>query len=208
MAFIPVPNVARLTMKHQMAGQEVENVFHVLNDDGWDMSSLLDVANAAATGWTDSLGVMPVLGAPLVFKSAHITDLTSDTGLSADSFNGANTAGGTSGTAYPNNVAFAIHKQAVIGGRHNKGRVYIGGINSGLTSDANTMQATKANDIVTRLQGWQTGLEEAPGIHLGFVSYVEHGAPLSEGVFVPTIGYGYTDLTLDSQRRRLPGRGV
>lgn len=202
-----IQDVAQLVMRSSLDGQQVENVFYLLNDNGWDDSSLLAVSNAAATLWTATAGVLTSQSAITVFQGASLRDLSGPAGKTFASTIGIGLTGQTVQQPLPNNVAFCLHKNAVIGGRHAKGRTYHYGLVQPQTATTNTMSATAAAGIRNRYQQLQDGIEEADGVHMGFVAWREAGAPLNPPIFIPQTGFGWRDLTLDSQRRRLPGRG-
>lgn len=115
---------------------------------------------------------------------------------------------GSGSAGAPNNVSFSI--QRIILGRYKGGhpRLYVPGIRLDKITSINTLDATHADNMVTELNALilaaigstsdftpvclrTTGPGSTPG----------HPAPIN------ITAYKYRDLNLDSQRRRLPGRG-
>ena len=202
-----IAKVAQLAMRSSLDAQQVENVFYLLNDNGWNDDDLRAVADAAATVWTSPSGVLSKQSAITVFQGASIRDLSGPTGKTFLSTIGIGQAGQTVQQPLPNNVAFCLHKNAVVGGRHAKGRTYHYGLVQPQTASTNVMGLAAANGIRDAYNALQNGIEEMPVVHMGFVAWREQNQPLNPPVFIPQTGFGYKDLVLDSQRRRLPGRG-
>src|SRR5690242_12273672 len=110
MTFVPVPDVAQLSMRMTQDSQQIENVFYVLSDSGWDDTKLVALADAAATLWTSASGLQKKLATNVSFVVAVARDLTSESGVMAESHIGAGTAGMSNPPTLPNNVAFCLHK--------------------------------------------------------------------------------------------------
>jgi hypothetical protein len=117
--------------------------------------------------------------------------------------------GTATGQAMPNNVSAAIHKVGTVGGRHGKGRVYHPSLASSLMSGPNllsTVAATALCDNYRNLRDVVAGVVGAAWT-LGYAELVDGGVPLTIGVFIEILDFICKDRTVDSQRRRLPGRG-
>lgn len=106
------------------------------------------------------------------------------------------------GDALPNNVSFAVKKRTALSGRMNRGRLYWPGLTASMLSGANEVIAGFASDIVD----FCNTLSADVGIAVPGGPEVVYHRSLGTGTDVTT--YTYTDLFLDSQRRRLPGHNI
>jgi hypothetical protein len=72
----------------------------------------------------------------------------------------------------------------------------------------NTFDATKADNLVQAyIDGILTNADITASWEMVVVSTVENKAPRASALVQPVTSVLYTDLTVDSQRRRLTGRG-
>jgi len=115
---------------------------------------------------------------------------------------------GAGAAGVPNNVSFSI--QRIILGRYKGGhpRLYVPGIRSDKVTSINTLDATHADNMVTTLNDLNAAAIASPSDFIPVcLRTTGEGATPTEPLAVYITGYRYRDLTLDSQRRRLPGRG-
>jgi hypothetical protein len=115
-------------------------------------------------------------------------------------------SGSDENLANPNNVTVVTKLATGMTGRSRRGRTY----HVGLPEDA--LAADKQHITPT----WQTFLQGAfadlitalitAGFELVVASTISGGVPRTEGITTPVTS-AVTNLQLDSQRRRLPGRG-
>lgn len=120
----------------------------------------------------------------------------------------------TQGTGYsaaatlPTSSSIAIKRASGSTGRSARGRIYWPlYVDVGFTN-ADVLGGSRASATVAAVQAWQTAVEAAltPAL-LGHVSTVTGGAPRSTGIFFHTTSWQLVDDTVDTQRRRLLGRG-
>lgn len=110
--------------------------------------------------------------------------------------------------AQPNVASLAIKKSTGVPGRNGRGRWYWPAWNANQYSAQNLILASAADSWVAALAAMQAAIEAGTyPCKVGIVSKIVGGAPRPNGVFYQITGWSYTDLTVDSQRRRLPGRG-
>jgi len=121
----------------------------------------------------------------------------------------ADSAAGTEGTltspSVPGNVTWCVKFLTGLTGRSYRGRNYI----MGMTEDAtvgNQMDAGRAAAFVANYEAL-LDLVDATDFTWVVLSRVQNNVPLANAIGAPIINVGYTDLNLDSQRRRLTGRG-
>jgi hypothetical protein len=107
----------------------------------------------------------------------------------------------------PGSVAFVITKVTALRGRSFRGRIYHIGLSEADVT-GNTVGVASADSI---LQGWvqyRTAVETASASNMSVVSCEANGVPRLIGVATPVTALVLRDNSVDSQRRRLPGRGT
>ena len=115
---------------------------------------------------------------------------------------------GAGDSGAPNNVSFSI--QRIILGRYKGGhpRLYLPGVRQDKITSINTMNGAHADLIVTALNELLTLAAASTSLFTGVaLRTTGEGATPTNPNPVQITSYRYRDLTLDSQRRRLPGRG-
>lgn len=117
-----------------------------------------------------------------------------------------NGAASFGGSPLPSNTCKAIKKSTAALGRSGRGRWYFPILDSGELITGDTTSTAILNAKVSALQAFQTALEAAlsPG-KMGLVSFHHGGAPRNPGVFEQIISWGYDNVDIDTQRRRLLG---
>lgn len=204
MAFIPVPGTAQVEAVFSLDGQVVENVLFYQGTDlsETSLAALLDAVNAAIRSQ-----VLPLLHSTLQLLRVvgQIIDVAD--GLTALSVTSLPASGGAGGTSLPSNVAVCVSKRTAFSGRSFRGRNYIPGIPSAQRSGVNELESSFVSSIRA---AWEVVLDA--GVDDGWVPVVvsrfHAGAPRVTGVATPITGVIVVDNIIDSQRRRLPGRGA
>jgi hypothetical protein len=207
-AFQPIPNTAKILLQGSIEGQLCENVFYAQQGAPYDSSSLATLADAVASWMTDPT-TLGNYGTGFRFTGVKVISMEDDTGLQVEvPVLGA--FGTAAGRQVPNNVAVAIHKIGTVGGRHGKGRVYHPAITDTFMADVNTLTTASAEALCDLYRGLRDVVAAIPGAAtvLGYAELVNAGVPLAIGVFIQILDFACRDLTVDSQRRRLPGRGA
>lgn len=115
-------------------------------------------------------------------------------------------AGGSG--SLPADVAAAVKKTTGALGRSGRGRWYWPvGDKAWLATDSSLTAAAQA-EMVAALAAFQAAVEGGTyPCEMGIVSYYSGKVLRPSGVFYQITGWGLTDPIVDSQRRRLPGRG-
>jgi hypothetical protein len=199
--------VAKIAVQGLFNGQEDENIFYVQVAETITSAILEEIAGRVATWVADHQ--LAALSNLYQHVRIVVTDQTTDPGLQFVNTDNAGLSGAQTSQSMPNNSTFAIHRKTGMSGKASKSRVYWPTIVLAFLSAPNTMDPTTANNLVNDLETLRLALETA-GISTyvyGYISRVLDHLPRTAGVFVPVVGHSFTDLTLDSQRRRLPGRG-
>jgi len=192
-------------MTYSLAGQRVCNVLHFLNAEETGSPDPTELGSRLVAWWNEQLkGTMT---ADVALTSVVVTPLEAEGEPALEYTTGAGTIGTSAGASLPNNVALVISQKTPFRGRSFRGRTYHFGI-----SEAKVVLNTADPAYVTDLLGRYSHLLELDGsvgepiFNLAVVSYWSQGAlratPLATAVTAQSC-----DGIIDSQRRRLPGRG-
>jgi hypothetical protein len=204
MAFVPVPNCAIFELRYSLFGQQIENTLAFEEALPWSPSALNDQCVALKDWAVNEL--LPVLSADITLREVYGTSLESDSAPTGSFVNPVPPAGGQVQVAEPGNVAAGVTFRTQLRGRSFRGRNYVAGIPSNQRT-GNQVTAGFSADVVTAYQL----LTDAYGGVLGtwvVVSRFHNGAPRVTGVSTAIKTALMVDLNIDSQRRRLTGRGT
>lgn len=212
--FIPCPGVAEFVLNMVLAGQQVKNIIHVKNSADWTSASLLAEAQAIQSAWATY--ILPYLSNELNFVGVTGKDLTTSMGVTADSATVPGTNGARPGEASPGNVALAIAEKTGLAGRSARGRLFLAGIRDQDIVLGNLVAGFAAG-LLPAFNNFQIAIE-AGGLLWGVLSkfsgytqtppkYKKVPTPRAEGIFNHVVSI-LIDSVVDSQRRRLPGRGI
>jgi hypothetical protein len=142
----------------------------------------------------------------VTLNEVYTTDLTTQTGPTDTLAYVTPIPGERAHESLPNNVALTVSFRTAARGRSARGRNYIAGLSDDQvlhnTVDASVASGLAAayNDIPARLEGLGYGWV--------VVSKKSGGVPRVAGLARPVTTAIVVDRTVDSQRRRLPGRGT
>lgn len=203
-SFIPVPDVARTVMKYNIFGQTVENVHYFSKSGGFDAAALDALNDAIVDAWGTTLRALqpPQLQLLEVISTAQeVVSGAQDSDIVA--------ANGTNASASTNalNATFAIKFTTGLSGRSYRGRMYWPAL-VGVEILNNEVSSTYAADMRDAVMSFFAEIFDVAGAVHVVVSYQNDCEWNTTGVATPVTGYSYTDLHVDSQRRRLSGRGV
>ena len=206
MAFIPVVNTAQVDMVVLFAGQRCQNVFHYTKASPWAISHMEELAEGMIDWWVAN--IKPSVSVDLSLIQVDVTDMSEQNAPGISWGTGLPQAGITgTGTTLPNSISCVFTKRTALRGRSYRGRIY----HMGLTE----AQVT-GNSVVTLTVSQLIGHYEAAlsipltvavdEANMVVVSKYTNNAPRATGV--ATLVTNITsDGIVDSQRRRLPGRG-
>ena len=197
------PGVAQFRLQFMQGSQKVENVFHCSSTLGWGDLHLREVANTFKNWWIGEMQNNSANNLTLVRIVAG--ELTAD-GVQILESSSLPVTGTHTGQPMPNNVTLAVHWGTGRAGRSYQGRTYHLGLWAGQVADNQVITAEVAS-IQQKYEDLRTTLDNATlAVEFGVLSKYTHGAPRPEGILTPITGVS-VDAILDSQRRRLPGRG-
>jgi hypothetical protein len=204
MAFIPVPNCCMWELRFTLDNQQIENTLYATRDGGWDASSARNVGEALFNWWVEFMA--PSLSDSLSLNSVHATDLSAADGFSTDFVPVASETGVVGGACLPNNCAICISFRTVARGRTGRGRNYIAGIPDTHVT-LNTLDAADGLAYVAAYSNVDDVIADFDGTWCVVSRHLD-GLPRDIGITRKITTVILTDLTIDSQRRRLPGRGT
>lgn len=204
MAFIPVPDAVHVQMIMADDGQVCMNDLY-FNAGGTPTAGDLATLVVDLNGWW-AANYAPNVCDTVLLLEVRAQDMGSTTGAYASYLSAE--AGAVTSEQAPNNVAPCISFRTPFRGRSSRGRNYIVGLPNAMVN-INTMDS--AFTIAMRTcyeQLLPGGSVTLPGLYEWVVvSRYTGGAPRTTGVFFNVVSCGFVDNTVDSQRRRLPGRG-
>lgn len=203
MPFQPVPNTALIEWVYMVAGQIVENTYHMRSDVPFTAPELVTAAPDLYNWWGAELA--PTISFDVTLLRVELKALDSDTAPFYVYTPGALAVGGAGVAAAANNVAFCIKHTTALSGRSGRGRWYLVGIPSTLVvnSAISLAQAALYTSAFPELDAVIATLGHLPVV----VSRRTNNALRPTGITNEVTGHSFTDAVVDSQRRRLPGRG-
>jgi len=203
MAFVPVTNVAMAEIRMIWDGQRVENTLYFLGGGAWNTTQLGTLA-FDLRGWWDS-NIAPEISNTVSLSEVYITDLSTATSPTMQAPGGPSYAGGLTGPTLPNSVSLAVSFRTAGRGRSSRGRNFAVGL---------TESQVVGNEVVgTAIDALIDAYEVLLNLPLPntaewvVVSRFTNGAPRASGVAAPVTDVVIVDPVVDTQRRRLPGRG-
>jgi len=179
------------TLFYELATQPTES----------DLQSLVDaVASAVVSDW------IPLLPTSWTGVAVYAKGLTEQFDVQAVNLNIAGDPGTQGSAAHPGNVTIAIKRVSGLTGRSTRGRIFWQGIPLDAVT-GNNISTGYALDIVDAVE-----VADANAVALTWtpviVSRQQGGVTPTNAVTYPIATWQIDDSALDSQRRRLRGRGI
>lgn len=190
-----IPNACKVTVSGSLFGQLVENVWFTQTAG---VPTVPDMNTIAGVFQTDYASILVPLSADLTVSQITVRYLGDAAGPETTLFITPAQAGGVGAGSEPSNVALCVSLRSALAGRRFRGRKYFSGIPVGAVTD-NSISPTTADPIVNAINGLITDLATA-GFPLQIVSFTGLTS-------VPVVTALVVDYFVDSQRRRLTGRG-
>jgi hypothetical protein len=204
MAFIPVVNCVMAELRFTLDGQKVENTLYFQRASAWTAPLGVLLGDHLYTWWVDNMAAS--LTDSLTLDSVHVTDLTAVDGFAVDFVPDVAETGVVGATSVPNNCAICISFRTEARGRTGRGRNYIMGMPQTHVT-LNTLDTADGIAFVAAYNALPTvaGASAATWV---VVSRFLDSLPRDVGITRSITTVILLDLTIDSQRRRLPGRGA
>lgn len=200
-----------MKLRASLHGQQIENVFHVRVSTTPTLADLTTVGDTVADWAAGAYSV--VTSNAVEFIDVIVTDLNVEAGLQYIHLFDAGITGDVDGDVKTNQDTLAIGFRTGHSGRSFRGRMYAMGVPAGGYSDANTLSAASITAFQVAANALKTELTTA-GFPLGVLSRWTGGAkPVPShlrpaGILTDVTTITISDAIVDSQNRRLPGRGI
>lgn len=205
MAFVPVNDTVSAEIRMTLDGQKIENTLYFHKVGGWEVPDTTDLGGDLLIWWNTYYRVP--LSNRVALREIYLTDLSSE-----DSFTVTQPAPAPAPVGphdlepAPNNVCLCVSFRTARRGRSYRGRNYISGFPRDFIS-SNDLDTAKVEQVITAYEALFPVMS-AWGGEWVVVSRFHDNAPRVMGVHQPILAVVVTDPTVDSQRRRLPGRGT
>lgn len=204
MPFIPVPNTVMVELVYNWNNEICENVLYFEAEGVPDLAEMTALAAALSTWW--GANMKGIVATSCSLTNVKVTDLNAANSPGIDYSDNMPIVGTASTPSMPNNVSLAIAKRTVFRGRSYRGRIYSVGLTEGAV-DNNAVTSTYRNSVLAAWELTKQFTAAGEVFNQVVVSRYSSGAPRAEGLTTPIINFS-TDGIIDSQRRRLPGRGT
>lgn len=199
-----MPNVVQAEMTYLFSSQRVQNVLHFLASTAPDLENMEDLGTALIASWNTSMKALHVSTVSLI--EVRLTDLTTQNSPVVNVSTGLPSAGTATGDGMPNNVALVYTKHTALRGRSFRGRIYDFGW-SETNNAGNTVSPTVTGTMVNAYSAMRSIALTDMNYNMVVVSRYADKAPRTTGIATLVTSIS-TDGVVDSQRRRLPGRGA
>jgi len=205
---MPLPLLSggvRVTVEGLWDGQVTNNILYFQKAAGDPL--LPEMVGLASTldQWY-STTMLPALNENFTYNRIICQAINVGSGFRVENADNAG-PGAVTGESAPNNVDPCLSFRSSLGGRSNRGRNYIPGISN---SDVigNIVDADWRIAVQTAYAELLPGGTYDPDPFVWVIaSFFTAGAPRGSAVATPVVSCFFTDSIVDSQRRRLPGRG-
>jgi len=201
MPFVPVPNTAQVQMVYAAAGVTAQNTLYFMRDAGWDEASLQALAEDCVEAWETNCA--PHVTEDWALVRTIATNLESDVGLKQIWQPALAIQGGIVGVSAPANVTFAVKFAAPRRGRGINGRIFQIGL-SETSVGVGTITSVYANAICAGWRDFAAEVEAASDCQHVICHKWAGNEPLDEGFTESVMAYTFSDLSIDSQKLRLP----
>lgn len=210
MAFVPVANTVLVETRMLLDNQQVENTFTIRFETAPN-PSVLDILATDFRDWWIS-DYADLVSDELELREVVVTDLTTQTGPQFSLAAPIGTTGTITGSVLSNNVSLCVSFRTANRGRSFRGRNYIAGVPAASVVQNNAVAGYVSNVVAAyeKLLPGGGALSSGTWVVASRFSGVDSAGkpiPRAAGVTTPITGVVVVDSTIDSQRRRLPGRG-
>lgn len=204
--WIPAPGVIQLEAIYTYLGQTCENVYHfeISGGAGTPTISQMTAAAVSLEGWEH--GAMLGLRSPsCTLKLVRARDISQQNGPVVEHDPTTAVTGTQTGIALPGNVTVAVKWSTGRGGRSFRGRTYHIGLTTNMVT-GDQLSSSFFNSMISSYQALLNQQVEDNALTGVVVSYSANKFWRSTAVSTPILAPSI-DPNLDSQRRRLAGRG-
>jgi len=204
MAFVPFPSTVMASVRELWLGQEVENTLYFDYDGVPSGADVSEVASHLLTYWTATM--MPLQSVTTQLLGVYAKSLAAEVAPIAFASPAGTVNGSVSGQSCPSNVSVAVSFRSGFSGRSGRGRNYWIGLPEGLV-DGNVIADSLLNNIRLAYEGMIGADAVTTGATWVIASRFHDNAERLTGTTFGVESVTYSNNTVDSMRRRLPGRG-
>jgi hypothetical protein len=191
-------------MRYVCFDQTIENVFHFTRELDYDEDACAELANQIVAVWDAFM--RPTLSNDITLLDVTVTAIHEASGaqfIAPAGDNGSHVAAGFDSLGSTLAIKFGTGRS----GRSYRGRMYWPQLLAPAVVD-NEVDLTTTGIYVAAMQDFFENIESSVGdVHV-VVSYQNDCEWRTEGVPTPVTSYSVADFHVDSQRRRLSGRGI
>jgi len=198
--FVPSPNTLQAELRMVSNGEPIENTLYFERAAPWDIVTMDALGASLETWW--GAGLRTILCNTLTLNEIYLTDLTTQTSLAITHPVVPPLVGAMPDAPCSNNVAFCISFRTSNRGRSARGRNYVGGLTETIVS-ANTVASTFANNV-RGIYSQLIALAATQDCTWIVCSRYTNKLPRVVATRYLIREVVYTNLTVDTQRRRLP----
>lgn len=202
MAFTPIPQTAEVALRFLQDGQNVANVWHVIYEGDNTQTTMDTIASNTITTWQTNL--RPLVASTVTLLEVSVVDQSVEGGVASLLAPANNNTGTVVSQQLPNGTTVSIKKSTGRAGRSFRGRIYHIGLCESQV-DINRLTPAFLTSLNTAYTAFIAAYRSIQ-CEWAVASLFANNAPRTVGVATPILGVS-TDPVIDSQRRRLPGRG-
>lgn len=203
MAFQPAPNTYGVEIRYTWDTQEVENTLCFRRTTGASEEQAQALA-IAVRAWVRT-AYLPLVSNTVYLREVYVRDLGTSEFIEYTASGVISDVGANTSPSLPNHNTLAVSFRTNLGGRSARGRNYIIGlcenqvsanlVNAGIATQFQTAYEDILADVNTTELKW--------AILSRYINNVKRDNAVARDVTAVVL----TNLVVDSQRRRLPGRG-
>lgn len=210
MPFVPATNTIECELRYEQDDQQLENTLYFHLATPWSVPTIQTHGTELISWWATEIA--PQTSVNVVLREVYITDLTTVSAPAVSVVPLLLTQGTRAVPALPNNVSLVTSFRTDSRGRSFRGRNYFVGLCEDQV-DENTVDPGVLTALVAAYNDLLPGGALTRGVwsvvsRFSGVDPVTHDPiPRAAAVVTPITTVVIVDDTIDSQRRRLPGRG-
>lgn len=204
MAFVPALNTLKVDLRGTNNSQLVSNTIYVRTPAAPSAADAEAIGDILLDAWVANM--QSKLSNSFTLREFYFTDMSTSSSPTFSYTGGLPLVGTDLSGIEPGNVAYVIGFRTEGRGRSARGRNYISGLPRNAVS-ANSTTVAFQGAVLAFYSDVAADLITAGYQHV-VVSKVSEGEDRPTALVQPVTSYNFTDLNLDSQRRRLNGRGV
>lgn len=203
MDYIPVDNVCMTELFYIWDVQRIETVLHFRPTTGLTPTKMGELGLFIKNWYDATMDLLHPTTLSLV--GIKMTDMTLDIAPVVNYATGLPLSGLNAGASLPNNCALVLTKRTILRGRSYRGRIYHPGLKETEVT-GNTVLAAQVTGYVNAYSQLLSFTTATATWKMVVVSRFANKNPRPTGEVTEVTSID-SDGTVDSQRRRLPGRG-